>query len=172
MYPTRALLCLFFLAASTGAFAFKPVATSGKDKLALGGHDVVAYHEHGRAVEGHVLYRFEWRGATWQFARRSHLLAFKKEPVKYAPAFGGYCVAGVSQDEVVVCTGEHFFTYEGRLFIVSTREHLQALKEDPEKYINLAQPQWERWMREYEAGQARERAGEERPEATSDATRA
>ncbi len=34
--------------------------------------------------------------ATYRFASQAHLDAFKADPAKYEPAYGGYCAYGVS----------------------------------------------------------------------------
>ncbi|MGF1482856.1 MAG: YHS domain-containing (seleno)protein [Opitutales bacterium] len=146
-----ALASVLFLALP--AHAFKPVATSGKERLALGGHDVVAYHTANKAQPGHVLYRYEWQGAVWQFNSRENLLAFRAKPEKYAPVYGGYCAVMVGKEMTHVCSGEHFLVHEGKLYIAGNAEILKQLRGGPEAYIKKADPTWETWVKNYEEEQ-------------------
>ena len=58
--------------------------------VAIDGYDVVAYFTLGEATEGDSDFSHEWNGATWRFATAEHLEAFKADPEKYAPQYGGY----------------------------------------------------------------------------------
>jgi YHS domain-containing protein len=64
--------------------------------VAIRGYDTVAYFTEHRAVEGSPQYATRWLGATWYFASAENRDMFKKEPVKYAPQYGGHCADGVS----------------------------------------------------------------------------
>ena len=58
--------------------------------LAVKGYDVVAYFTKGQPTKGDKAFTFRWQGAKWRFSSAEHLEAFKKEPEKYAPQYGGY----------------------------------------------------------------------------------
>ena len=79
---------LVLLVASTG-WTKSPVNTNWRG-LAIKGYDVVAYFTLGKPTKGDSQYTYEWKGATWRFANARHLEAFKAEPEKYAPQYGGY----------------------------------------------------------------------------------
>jgi YHS domain-containing protein len=64
--------------------------------LAVHGFDVVAYFTEGRPVQGDAAFAAVHKEATYRFASQAHLDAFKANPVKYVPAYGGYCAYGVS----------------------------------------------------------------------------
>jgi hypothetical protein len=68
--------------------------TSG---IALFGYDPVAYWTEGAAVKGSDQFEWEWQGLTWQFRHEGNLKAFQDRPDLYAPAFGGYCLVGLSE---------------------------------------------------------------------------
>ncbi|MGF1449781.1 MAG: YHS domain-containing (seleno)protein [Opitutales bacterium] len=150
------------IAFASTASAFRPVATSGKERLALGGHDVVAYHTVGKAVTGHVLYRMEWEGAVWQFQSRENLIAFRETPKKFAPVFGGYCTVTVAKRKATyVCSGKHFLVHQGKLYIAGSSAALKEMRKDPQAYIARAQPTWDSWVEDYE--QAQRDAADETP---------
>jgi YHS domain-containing protein len=90
-------LALLLPAISAPAQAKDPVYTGTFSSLAIGGYDPVAYFTDGKAVEGKDSLEFKWNGATWRFTSQDHLNAFKADPEKYAPQYGGYCAWAVSQ---------------------------------------------------------------------------
>jgi YHS domain-containing protein len=64
--------------------------------LAVHGHDVVAYFADGTPTAGSDEFAHVYDGATYRFASRANLDAFKADPAKYAPAYGGFCAYGVA----------------------------------------------------------------------------
>ena len=58
--------------------------------LAVKGYDVVAYFKLNKPLKGDKSFQYKWNDATWRFANADHLAAFKAEPEKYAPQYGGY----------------------------------------------------------------------------------
>lgn len=64
--------------------------------LAAHGFDVVAYFTEKKPVQGDARFAAVHGEATYRFASQANLDAFKAEPAKYVPAYGGYCAYGVS----------------------------------------------------------------------------
>lgn len=64
--------------------------------VAIKGYDPVAYFTEHKAVEGTDKFSYRWLGATWHFASAENRDLFVKDPVKYAPQYGGLCADGVS----------------------------------------------------------------------------
>ncbi|MGE3915392.1 MAG: YHS domain-containing (seleno)protein [Hyphomicrobiaceae bacterium] len=65
--------------------------------LAVGGYDPVAYFTEKKPVKGNPALTLEHEGAKYLFSSEANREAFKKEPTKYAPQYGGYCAWAVSQ---------------------------------------------------------------------------
>lgn len=65
--------------------------------LALGGYDIVQIFECHEIKTGHPSYQFEYEGAVWSFSSEDNLRLFRTNPLKYKPAFGGFCAYGISQ---------------------------------------------------------------------------
>jgi YHS domain-containing protein len=65
--------------------------------VAVGGYDPVAYFTDGKPVAGTTEFTLEHGGAVWRFASAANRDAFKADPAKYAPQYGGYCAWAVSQ---------------------------------------------------------------------------
>jgi YHS domain-containing protein len=92
----RTFIAAAFLATggliAPAACAAKPeIYTSIVSDLAVGGYDAVAYFKDGKPVEGSKSFEMKHKGATWRFANAANLAAFKADPAKYAPQYGGHC---------------------------------------------------------------------------------
>lgn len=86
------------LGAAPTAFAEKPPIYRGLlEDAAVSGYDPVAYFKTGAPVEGKKAFEYKYKDATWRFSTAENLAAFKSDPDKYAPQFGGYCAWAVSQ---------------------------------------------------------------------------
>jgi len=64
--------------------------------LAIGGYDLVSYHQSNgpKVGNGHHLANHE--GNTYAFVNAENKAQFEANPSKYVPAFGGYCAYGAS----------------------------------------------------------------------------
>lgn len=65
--------------------------------MAVSGYDPVAYFTLGKPTKGSDTFKTTYKGAEWRFASASNLAAFKTNPDRYAPQYGGYCAWAVSQ---------------------------------------------------------------------------
>jgi len=90
-----AALALGFTAVAS---ALEPVNSTLFGDLAIKGYDPVAYFAESKPVKGSAKHTFAYMGATWRFANAENLAAFKADPAKYAPQYGGYCAWAVSQN--------------------------------------------------------------------------
>jgi YHS domain-containing protein len=88
------ILALVSLAQPGAAEEF--VNTGYFGDVAIKGYDPVAYFTQNEAVRGSEEFSYRWLGATWHFASAEHRDLFAREPVKYAPQYGGHCADGVS----------------------------------------------------------------------------
>jgi hypothetical protein len=64
---------------------------------AIKGFDPVAFFTDAKPVMGADSLAYKWKEANWLFSTKEHLDAFKANPEKYAPQYGGYCAYGSSQ---------------------------------------------------------------------------
>jgi hypothetical protein len=100
------------------AFADKPAIYHGWfDDLAVGGHDPVAYFKAGKPVEGSKAFEYKHKAATWRFSSAENLAAFKADPDRYAPQYGGYCAWAVSQGYTAKGDPLHWRIVNGRLYL-------------------------------------------------------
>jgi len=64
--------------------------------VAIGGYDLVSYHQSKgpKVGNGHNMVNYE--GNTYAFVNAENKATFEANPTKYLPAFGGYCAYGAS----------------------------------------------------------------------------
>lgn len=116
----KSLILAFGLltALAGGAFADQ-VSNYTKDGVAIGGADPVAYFTMNKSVVGSADFTHDWNGVTWRFASAENRDAFKMEPVKYAPQYGGYCAIGTSYGKKVPIDVTQFKVEGGKLYLNS-----------------------------------------------------
>jgi YHS domain-containing protein len=85
--------------------------------VAVGGYDPVAYFTDGKPVAGTTEFTLEHGGAVWRFASAANRDAFKADPAKYAPQYGGYCAWAVSQGYTAKGDPNAWSIVEGRLYL-------------------------------------------------------
>jgi YHS domain-containing protein len=100
------------------AFADKAATyTPALSNLAVNGHDPVAYFTDGKPVQGKKDFEHKYNGATWRFASAESLAAFKANPEKYAPQYGGYCAWAVSQGYTASADPKNWRIVDGKLYL-------------------------------------------------------
>ena len=133
------LLLALALGFAAAASAADPVYTGLLGNTAVSGYDAVAYHTDRNAVEGKEQFSAEWNGARWQFASQAHLDAFKAEPAKYAPQYGGYCAYGVGEKNYLVKSDPQAWDIvDGKLYLNYDLGVQKLWKADRNKLIKQA----------------------------------
>jgi hypothetical protein len=125
------------------AFAQKQeiFAPGGK---AIKGYDPVAFFKESKAVKGSDSLSYQWKNATWLFANSADMEAFKANPDKYAPQYGGYCAYGASDgsghkaptqtDTWTVVNDKLYFNYNSKV--------KEQWVKDQENLIKKADTNW------------------------------
>jgi YHS domain-containing protein len=112
--------------------------------VAINGYDPVAYFTENRAVKGSEKYSYDWLGAPWHFASEEHRELFKKNPVKYAPQYGGYCAAEVagSGSVTVNIDPEAFAIIDGKLYLTYDKVHTDDFAAHIDDVAPKAEANW------------------------------
>lgn len=120
------------------------VLVSGKPApgLAAHGFDVIAYFVQGEPVQGNAKYSLVHNGATYRFASQAHLDAFKANPAKYEPAFGGYCAYGVSVGAKFDGDPRFWKIVDGKLYLNLDAGVQKAWLKDVPGAIRKAEANW------------------------------
>jgi YHS domain-containing protein len=112
----RAVVVLLMMATALLAQT-APALYTTKDHLALSGYDAVAYFKDGKPVAGKPEFSYKWMDATWHFSSAENREAFKAEPEKYAPQYGGYCAFGTSQGHLVPGDPQAWKVVDDKLYL-------------------------------------------------------
>ncbi|MBT5928202.1 MAG: YHS domain protein [Verrucomicrobia bacterium] len=111
------LVLAFTLIVSIQTKAADPINTSFWGNKVIDGYDPVVYHLQKKATLGSKKYTFEWKGAQWLFSSAKNRALFQKEPLKYAPQYGGYCAWAAAQGKLADTDPKLFDFYEGKLYL-------------------------------------------------------
>lgn len=110
--------------------------------LAVHGYDVVAYHTVKKPVRGAANFAVVYEDATYRFASQANLNAFKSNPAKYAPAYGGYCAYGVSVGAKFDGDPNFWKVVDGTLYLNLDNGIQQAWLKDVPGAIKKADANW------------------------------
>jgi YHS domain len=94
-----------------------PVFTGIVKGIAVGGYDPVAYFTDGKPVAGSKDITLDHEGAVWRFASAANRDAFKADPARYAPQYGGYCAWAVSQNYTAKGDPDAWTISNGKLYL-------------------------------------------------------
>ncbi len=140
---TFAAAVLLFI--SCYAFSADPEFNSYRDRGAVRGYDVVEYFSlssDAKAVKGRDEYAVVWRGVTWYFSSKDNLDKFKKDPVAYAPQYGGYCAFAASKNFTTSIRPHSWLIHKGRLYLNHNSASLRLFLKDLEGSISSANENW------------------------------
>lgn len=149
MRPIRALV----LAAATAlsAAAAPPADASAKpavyqaafSQAAVGGYDVVSYFTgQGTPVKGDADYAAQHRGVTYWFANAANRDAFRANPARYLPQYGGYCAWAAAQGYTAPGRPQHYRIVDGKLYLNYDAGVQQKWEKDIPGFIAKADANW------------------------------
>jgi YHS domain-containing protein len=113
-------------------------------RLALKGHDVVAYFTEGRPVAGKPEHEYDFDAVRYRFASAENMKLFRSEPDRYAPQFAASCAAGLSMGVKVEADPENWLVHDGRLYVFSSPEALAKFKANPRGEVATGGANWEK----------------------------
>lgn len=133
------------IAATLALFA---VASTAKDAVystgdgAIRGYDPVAYFVTGAPQRGRDDLRLDWNGATWHFANAENLAAFRADPERYAPQYGGYCAWAVANGYTASIDPDAWAIVDDRLFLNYSKGVQRQWQEDVPGNIARGDRNW------------------------------
>src|SRR5450432_2323103 len=140
------LAVLSIVAASAGAgpvLADQSVNTGYFGGVAIKGYDPVAYFTDNRAVKGSEEYSYDWLGTPWNFASSDHREMFKRDPIKYAPQYGGYCASEVVAGSVTTdIDPEAFKIIDGKLYLIYDKADADEFAASTDENVTKADANW------------------------------
>jgi YHS domain-containing protein len=124
----------------------------GKSGLAIGGYDPVAYFTSNRATEGKKEISTVYEGVMYRFATIQNKDAFKNNPAKYEPQYGGWCAYAMgAKGEKVEVDPETFKIVNGKLYLFYNKYFNNTLKswnEDEPHLRTNADQHWVKFVHE------------------------
>jgi YHS domain-containing protein len=136
----KLVIAITLMSQATLAAAIDPYFSTKEG--AIQGYDPVAYFADQKAVKGDPAFHLDWQGATWYFASAAHRDAFRAEPEKFAPQFGGYCSFGVAHGYAPQTDPTAFAVVDGKLYLNYNHTVREKWNEDRENYVLKANQNW------------------------------
>jgi len=124
------------------AAAADPVYTGFLSSTAVGGYDPVAYFKQGKPVKGSSQYSMKYKGATWKFSSKENLEAFKANPEKYAPQYGGYCAWAIAMGKTAAGDPKYWKIVGGKLYLNYDADIQKRWEKDVPGFIQKADTKW------------------------------
>jgi YHS domain-containing protein len=109
---------------------------------AIKGYDPVAYFTEGAPREGVAEFSYDWMDTTWLFASAAHRDAFKADPEKYAPQFGGYCAYAVAKGNPAPADPKIWAIVDGKLYLNLSPGVQEMWDADRSQLIIAAREKW------------------------------
>ena len=111
--------------------------------VVIEGFDTTAYFTQGRAVKGVPEFSYQWKGGTWYFANERARDLFVKDPVRYAPQFGGYCSNGLSDDHKIGADPRNWRIIDGKLYLFFSDYGREQWAGNVKSLIQAADDTWQ-----------------------------
>ncbi len=124
----------------------KPTPLNQKKGAVARGYDEGAYFNN-KAVKGSKKITTVYEGATFRFSNPENLAAFKKDPTKFVPQYGGYCAYAIGKKgEKVGINPKTFEIRDGKLYLFynawGTNTLELWLEEKPNELVRQADKNW------------------------------
>lgn len=110
--------------------------------LAVHGFDAVAFFTDGKPVQGDAKFAVVHKNASYRFASKDNLDAFKKNPDKYEPAYGGYCAYGVAIGAKFDGDPRYWKIVDGKLYLNLSADIQAAWNKDISGNVKKADANW------------------------------
>lgn len=120
-----------------------PIYTSLLSNTAVEGYDVVSYFQgDGKPVKGDKDFSLEYKGAEWLFSSQDNLDAFKLDPEKYAPQYGGYCAYAVANNTTAKGDPQQYHIHEDKLYLNVNAKFAKIWVDDKSSYLEKSEKFW------------------------------
>jgi len=110
--------------------------------LALKGYDPVAYFAGGAPTPGSADMTAEHDGATYRFATAENRDAFKADPARYLPAYGGFCAMAMSLGYKVDIDPNAWKIVDDKLYVQANERATWVWEKDIPGNISKADAFW------------------------------
>ncbi|WP_371192648.1 YHS domain-containing (seleno)protein [Glaciecola sp. SC05] len=130
------------LAFSAFTFAADIDVNANSNDIAIGGYDPVSYFTQSAPVKGAAEFSATYKNAIYQFASEKNRDAFKANPEKFAPQFGGFCAFGVTMDRKFDTDPLAYKIVDQKLYLNLNAEVQQRWLSNVPEFIQTADQNW------------------------------
>lgn len=112
---------------------------------ALNGADAVSYRtlkEGAAPAMGVAQFTATYEGATWRFASAAHRDAFKADPAKYAPQYGGHCSFVLAEGKIAPGDPDVWSMRNGKVYLFVNKDIRAKWLADADATIAKADAHW------------------------------
>jgi YHS domain-containing protein len=121
------------------------------DGVAISGYDPVAYFASNKAIKGSKENAVVYNGVTYYFSSAANKEAFKKDPAKYEPAYGGWCSYAMgAKGEKVEVDPKTFKIVNGKLNLFYNKFFNNTLTDWNKDEVNLKKKADANWEKIYQ----------------------
>lgn len=121
-----------------------PVYTGFLSNAAVGGYDPVSYFSDAGPLKGSADISLEYKGAEWHFASEANREAFRQDPERYAPQYGGYCAWAVAQGKTAKGDPQNWRVVNGKLYLNYNSDIQARWEKDIPGFIEAGDRNWPR----------------------------
>ncbi len=94
--------------------------------IALQGYSPVSYLDLGLAQKGDKNFKSEFEKVTYYFTSEAQKITFDKNPEKYLPQYGGFCVFGIYAGAKFRVDPNKFLVKDGKYYLYLNNVELDA----------------------------------------------
>jgi YHS domain-containing protein len=113
-----------------------------ENNIAIKGTDTVAYFNERKAVQGNSKFSYKWNNVTWLFKNSKNRDLFRRNPIKYAPEYGGFCAWAIAKNEVKTIERDQWLIYKGKLYLFYNKKSKTMWDKDIPGNIAKANQNW------------------------------
>ena len=110
--------------------------------ILLNGYDPVAYFTVHKGIKGNPSIKSSFKGAIIHFASAANKAAFDKNPSRYYPQYGGFCVNNLRKGKLVASDPTVFFVHKDKLYICAEASGAKEFRSNIDANIRNADEQW------------------------------
>lgn len=130
------------LLAKNGKFRPSTRVSSDEAGVAIGSFDAVDAATDGEAAAGSARFPALHAGAIWLFKNDENRKRFEREPERFMPAFGGFCVARLAAGAKEPGLAHYLIRHQGKLYLACSKSTKEAVLRDPDATIAAAAAAW------------------------------
>ena len=135
------LLALGLAFSGAGMAADRDMNADSND-LAIHGYDTVAYFTKSQPVQGSTDFTATYKNAIYAFSSAENRDAFRANPAKYAPQFGGHCAMGVALNKKLDVDPTAWRVVDGKLYLNLNKDVQSKWVQDVSGNLKTAYKVW------------------------------